>query len=194
MLSSCLLYIVLIASVSSGAESLCVAQARQLGHGDVAAGWLAAAMPTGACLGTILFGRLLTGARARHALLPAAASVMLALILTGYHPRIPMVFALWAGAGIGVGTLNLLMPIYTANIPNEYRSLGYGLGSTALMVGQGVAGVSGGVIANAIGATLTVTLLGEVGLLMVALLASRWPALPAFPGEVSATATTAAAA
>jgi MFS family permease len=183
MLRSCLLYIVLIASVLMAAESLCVAQARALGHGDVAAGWLAAAMPIGGCLGTVLFGRFLTGARARRALLPGAALTMLPLILTGYHPTLPTVFALWTVAGLGAGAINLVMPIYTAKIPNEYRSLGYGIGSTGLMVGQGVASLTGGLIATAVGATLTVTLLGELGLLAVAALAARWPALPAFPGE-----------
>lgn len=183
MLRSCLLYIIVIASVSMAAESLCVAQARELGHGDVATGWLAAAMPVGGCLGTVLFGRLLTGGRARAALLPSGAASMLALVLTGYHPTLPTVFTLWALSGVGLGTINLLMPIYMANIPNDIRSLGYGLGSTGLMVGQGVAGLTGGLIATTVGPSLTITLLGELGLLAVAALALRWPVLPRFPGE-----------
>jgi MFS family permease len=111
---------------------------------------------------------------------------MLPLIAAGYHPTVPTVFVLWTVAGLGAGAINLVMPIYTAQIPNEYRSLGYGIGSTGLMVGQGLASLGGGLIATAVGASLTITLLGELGLLAVAVLAVRWPTMPALHGETPA--------
>jgi MFS family permease len=184
MLRSWLLYALVLGTVLMAAESLCVAQAHELGHGTVAAGWLAAAMPAGGVIGTVLFGRILTGAHARNALLPAAGAALLALVLAAYHPTVAGSLVWWTLAGIGAGAINFVAPLYIAHAPAEYRSVALGLATTGLMVGQGIGGLTGGVLANLIGATLAIALIAELGLLALITLARSWPAIPALPGEM----------
>jgi MFS family permease len=96
------------------------------------------------------------------------------------------VVALWVFSGVGLGTINLMMPVYMANVPNTRRSLAYGLGSTGLMVGQGVSGLGGGLLATSVGSADTVTLFGGLGLLAVGALAIRWPDVKIPPDDRSA--------
>ncbi len=145
----CLLF--LGPTVLATAEGLALPLAADLGLGEQGAGILLAAPPLGSAVGLLVVGRMSAPTRERL-VAPSAVSVGLCVAAAGLAglvgPAVLVVVALLL-AGLGMGHFAQLQAAIVGLVPAGARGRVVGLANTALQLGQALALLLAGVIAQA---------------------------------------------
>ena len=155
-------------------EALAAPYARALGGGAPAIGLLMAAMPAGTVIGGFVIGRML---RPSDRMRPMGWLAMLScgpLIFSLTHPPLPVLILLLALAGVGGAYQLAAAAAFVTALPAARRVCAFAVAQTGLLAAQGLGIVTGGAVAQRIGAPGAVTLAGLMGLLAAAALASDW--------------------
>ena len=149
-LRSLLGYALLGAVAVAAPESLAIPVVSSLGGGSIGAGILTASIPAGFILGSFAVLRL--PAEDRPRLLPWLVLVsVLPLLATPAVHDVTALVALWALSGLGSSLQLIASAAYVSAAPIQARGRAYGLASTSLMAGQGVAQFGAGAISSAMG-------------------------------------------
>ena len=155
-------------------EALAAPYARELGGGAAAIGLLMAAMPAGTVIGGFVIGRLL---RPSDRMRPMGWLAMLScapLIFSLAHPPLPVLILLLALAGAGGAYQLAAAAAFVTALPAARRIRAFAVAQTGLLAAQGVGIVTGGAVAQRVGAPKAVGLAGLMGLLAAATLATNW--------------------
>jgi MFS family permease len=156
-----------------GAESLIVPYTASLSHPASAAGPLLAAVPAGMLAGDVLVGRFCSPWLRSRLSFPLAVAMgvpLLALCLR--PPLLPAGLALLA-CGSGFAYQLGIQQAFLDSVPEQRRGQAFGLNSTGVMGGQGLAPVAAGALGAALGAGAAMTIAGAATI--VAALALRGP-------------------
>ena len=155
-------------------EALAAPYARTLGGGAPTIGLLMAAMPAGTMIGGFVIGRLL---RPSDRMRPMGWLAMLScapLIFSLAHPPLPVLILLWALAGAGGAYQLAAAAAFVTALPAARRVRAFAVAQTGLLAAQGLGILTGGAVAQRVGAPGAVTLAGLLGLLAAAALATDW--------------------
>ena len=155
-------------------EALAAPYARVLGGGAAAIGLLMAAMPAGTVIGGFVIGRLL---RPSDRMRPMGWLAMLScgpLIFSLAHPPLPVLILLLALAGAGGAYQLAAAAAFVTALPAARRVRAFAVAQTGLLAAQGLGIVTGGAVAQRVGAPEAVALAGFMGLLAAAALATDW--------------------
>ena len=155
-------------------EALAAPYARVLGGGAAAIGLLMAAMPAGTVIGGFVIGRLL---RPSDRMRPMGWLAMLScgpLIFSLAHPPLPVLILLLALAGAGGAYQLAAAAAFVTALPAARRVRAFAVAQTGLLAAQGLGIVTGGAVAQRVGAPGAVALAGFMGLLAAAALATDW--------------------
>jgi MFS family permease len=155
-------------------EALAAPYARVLGGGAAAIGLLMAAMPAGTVIGGFVVGRLL---RPSDRMRPMGWLAMLScapLIFSLAHPPLAVLVVLWALAGAGGAYQLAAAAAFVAALPAARRVRAFAVAESGLLAAQGLGILTGGAVAQRVGAPGAVALAGLMGLLAAAALATDW--------------------
>ncbi|GAA2757100.1 MFS transporter [Actinopolymorpha rutila] len=142
----CLLF--LGPTVLATAEGLALPLAAELGLGDQGAGILLAAPPLGSAVGLLAVGRMSTRGRERL-VAPGSVAVGLCVAAAGLAGPAVLVVAALLLAGLAMGHVAQLQAAIVGLVPAGARGRVVGLANTALQLGQALALLLAGVIAQA---------------------------------------------
>jgi predicted MFS family arabinose efflux permease len=155
-------------------EALAAPYARVLGGGAPAIGLLMAAMPAGTVIGGFVVGRLL---RPSDRMRPMGWLAMLScapLIFSLAHPPLAVLVMLWALAGAGGAYQLAAAAAFVTALPAARRVRAFAVAESGLLAAQGLGILTGGAVAQRVGAPGAVALAGLIGLLAAAALATDW--------------------
>jgi MFS family permease len=155
-------------------EALAAPYARVLGGGATAIGLLMAAMPAGTVIGGFVVGRLL---RPSDRMRPMGWLAMLScapLIFSLAHPPLAVLVMLWALAGAGGAYQLAAAAAFVTALPAARRVRAFAVAESGLLAAQGLGILTGGAVAQRVGAPGAVALAGLIGLLAAAALATDW--------------------
>ena len=155
-------------------EALAAPYAHVLGGGAPAIGLLMAAMPAGTVIGGFVIGRLL---RPSDRMRPMGWLAMLScapLIFSLTHPPLAILILLLALAGAGGAYQLAAAAAFVTALPATRRVRAFAVAQTGLLAAQGMGIVTGGAVAQRVGAPGAVALAGFMGLLAAAALATDW--------------------
>ena len=156
-------------------EALAAPYARTLGGGAPTIGLLLAAMPAGTVIGGFVIGRLL---RPSDRMRPLGWLAMLScapLIFSLAHPPLPVLILLWALAGAGGAYQLAAAAAFVTALPAARRIRAFAVAQSGLLAAQGLGILTGGAVAQRIGAPGAIAMAGMLGLLAAAALATDWP-------------------
>ena len=151
-----------------GAEALVVAYMGEREGTAAPMGLLLAAFPAGAAVGNLVVGRLVPTPLQRRATPWLFALVGLPLLPLALHPSLAMTGLCFMLASAGMAYQLGGQQAFVAAVPDVRRGLAFGLLGTGLMGGQGIGPIIAGVVANRLGAGVTMALLGGAILLAAA--------------------------
>jgi len=155
-------------------EGLAAPYARSLHGGPLTVGLLMAAMPTGMVVGAFLLSRA-AAPSTRIAMMGWLALLSCApLIGCVWSPPLWVVLLLWAIAGAGAAYQLAAASAFVQALNPANRASAFGLAQSGLYAVQGLGILTGGAIAQEIGAPLAVGLAGLVGLAAATVLAISW--------------------
>jgi MFS family permease len=155
-------------------EALAAPYAHVLGGGAAAIGLLMAAMPAGTVIGGFVVGRLL---RPSDRMRPMGWLAMLScapLIFSLAHPPLAVLVLLWALAGAGGAYQLAAAAAFVTALPAARRVRAFAVAESGLLAAQGLGILTGGAVAQRVGAPGAVALAGLMGLLASAALATDW--------------------
>lgn len=155
-------------------EALAAPYARVLGGGAPAIGLLMAAMPAGTVIGGFVVGRLV---RPSDRMRPMGWLAMLScapLIFSLAHPPLAVLVLLWALAGAGGAYQLAAAAAFVTALPAARRVRAFAVAESGLLAAQGLGILTGGAVAQRVGAPGAVALAGLMGLLAAAALATDW--------------------
>lgn len=134
------------------------------------------AAPAGFILGGLVIGRGVRPDRRRALVRPFAVLAPLALVPAVFDPP-PLVVALLAAvAGVAVaGLMPVANGMFVLALPHGYRARANGVMNTGVQVMQGIAVLATGVLAERFPIPRVVGLWSVAGVLLMLLLAMRWP-------------------
>ena len=158
-----------------GAEALVVAYVGERGGSAAPTGLLLAAFPAGAAIGDLVVGRWLSAARRRRAVPWLFVLVGIPLLPLAWGPSTAVTVALFTVAGAATAYQLGGQQDFLDAVPDARRGLAFGLYGTGMMTCQGVGPVVAGVLADVVGAAVTITALGAT-VLFAALFLARLPA------------------
>jgi len=162
-----------------GAEALVVAYMGERDGTAAPTGLLLAAFPAGAAVGNLVVGRFFAEPARRRATPWLFALMSLPLLPLAWHPPFAVTWLCFALASAGMAYQLGGQQVFLAAVPDDRRGVAFGLYSTGLMGGQGIGPVVAGIVANVVGAGMTIAVLGAV--ILVA--AVRYGPLPRIPAE-----------
>ena len=139
-------------------------------------GLIMAAGPVGFVIGGLVVGRL-AGPEMRHRLIrPFAVFAPLILVPALAAPPVPLVALLTMLSGVATGGLTpTLNTQFVLALPHGYRARAFGVMQQGLQVAQGGAVLLTGVLANRSSVPLVVGLWSVAGVILMLVLALRWP-------------------
>ena len=148
-------------------EGLAAPLAATTHAGPLAVGLLMAANPAGTIAGSVLISRL-EPARRLHWMTPLAVLSMAPLVMVAVHPSLPVLLALLALSGLGSAYNLPANAAFVAAVPAQLRGRAFGVVQSGMYVGQGLALVVAGLLAQVVNPCTVVAVLGAAGLLVVA--------------------------
>ncbi len=155
-------------------EGLAVPYAAALGGGSTAAGLLLAAIPCGAALGAIAFSRLVRPARRLALMGPLAVVTCAPLVVFALRPGLVLAIVLFAASGAASAYQLAANAAFVAAVPPEARGTAFGLVQAVMCVGQGLAIVTAGALAQLWEPAWVITGAGLGGCVVAARLAAQW--------------------
>jgi hypothetical protein len=155
-------------------EGLAAPYARALGGGTLDVGLLMAAMPVGTVIGGFAFGRLMTPSTRLRVMGWLAMLSCAPLIFSLAHPPLAVLVLLWALAGAGGAYQLAAAAAFVTALPAARRVRAFAVAESGLLAAQGLGILTGGAVAQRVGAPGAVALAGLMGLLASAALATDW--------------------
>ena len=144
-------------------EGVSAPLAAALGGGAVAVGLILAAPAFGATVGAIGFSRLVAPATRVRWMSPLAAAACAVLVLFVFHPPLPIALALLALSGTFDCYQLAANASFVAATPARQRSQAFGIAQGGMSLGQGVAIVVAGALAEHYAPSLVIAAGGAVG-------------------------------
>lgn len=139
-------------------------------------GLIMAASPVGFILGGLAIGRGVRPSRRQALIRPFAVLAPLALVPAVLNPPAPVVALLTAISGFAVaGLMPVCNGLFVQALPDGYRARAFGVMNTGVQVMQGVAVLATGMLADRFPLPGVVGLWCLAGVLLMLLLATRWP-------------------
>ena len=136
-----------------------------LGGGAVAVGFILAAPALGATVGAITFSRFVAPARRVRWMSPLAAVACGVLILFAFRPPLPIALMVLAVSGLFDCYQLAANASFVAATPARQRSQAFGIAQGGMSLGQGVAIVTAGALAQHYAPSLVIAASGAVGAL-----------------------------
>ncbi|MGI5147997.1 MFS transporter [Plantactinospora sp. CA-294935] len=144
------------------------------------------AAPAGFILGGLLVGRGLRPDLRRSLVRPFAVLAPLALVPALFDPPPGVVALLAAVAGFAVaGLMPVTNGLFVLALPHGYRARANGVMNTGVQVMQGVAVLATGLLAERFTIPRVVGLWSAAGVLLMLLLALRWPRAERFDAAIA---------
>ncbi|GAA3767125.1 MFS transporter [Plantactinospora mayteni] len=144
------------------------------------------AAPAGFILGGLLVGRGLRPELRRSLVRPFAVLAPLALVPALFDPPPVVVALLAAVAGFAVaGLMPVTNGLFVLALPHGYRARANGVMNTGVQVTQGVAVLATGLLAERFTIPRVVGLWSAAGVLLMLLLALRWPQAERFDAAIA---------
>lgn len=161
-------------------EGLAAAWAGELAETRAEAGWTQAAImvanPVGFIIGGLVIGRL-TRPELRRRLIPAfAVAAPLTLVPALLAPPVYVIAAMAAACGFAVaGMFPAANGLFVQVLPPGYRARAFGVMQSGVQLAQGFAVIATGVLADRFALPIVVGLWSIGGVLLVGVMAIRWP-------------------
>ncbi len=166
--------LILVTVVSLGCmiatEGLAVSYAAQLGRGNVAAGLLTAAVPSGMAIGYFLVPRVFPPVQRLAAVRTLAVLWPLPLIATALHPPVAIAIALWSLTGL-LGSYHLLANLLFAQaLAPALRGRAFAFARALIIAIQGVGLLLAGLVGQWTSPATAIAVAGLTGALICPLL------------------------
>jgi MFS family permease len=144
-----------------------------------------AAGPVGFVIGGLTVGRLAGPAMQHRLIRPFAVFAPLILVPALVAPPVPVVALLTMLSGVATGGLTpTLNTHFVLALPHGYRARAFGVMQQGLQVCQGGAVLLTGTLASRSSVPLVVGLWSVAGVILMLLLALRWPSARMLDGEI----------
>jgi MFS family permease len=153
-------------------EALAVPFTHQLGAGTGATGWLMAADPIGALIGTLLLTRVVPQRWWPALLTPLAVAAGVPLVVSALAPALPVALALWSLTGLLTCYITIAQVTYVRRVPDERRGRAAGVASAGLQTAQGVGVLAAGALAELMAPSTAIGVCAAVGVVLAVLLAT----------------------
>jgi MFS family permease len=148
-------------------------------------GMIMAAGPVGFVIGSLVAGRLVSQQTRYKLIRPLAVCAPLVLVPALTGPPVPVVVLLTLLSGVATGGVTpTLNTQFVLALPHGYRARAFGVVQQGLQVSQGGAVLLTGALASASSVPLVVGLWSVGGVLLMLLLALRWPSAQALEDEI----------
>jgi MFS family permease len=144
-------------------EGVAAPLAATLGGGAVAVGLILAAPAFGATVGAIGFSRLVAPATRVRWMSPLAVAACAVLVLFVFHPPLPIALVVLALSGIFDCYQLAANASFVAATPARQRSQAFGIAQGGMSLGQGVAIVVAGALAEHYAPSLVIAASGALG-------------------------------
>jgi MFS family permease len=158
-------------------EGLAAPYAHSLHGTAFTVGLLMAAMPLGAVIGAVVFGRLVAPSEQIRTMGWMAMLACAPLIGSAWNPPLGVVLALWALAGVGGAFQLAAVSAFVRALQPGTRARAFGVAQSGLFAVQGLGILAAGAVAETIGAPMAVGLAGVLGLCAATGLAMSWTQL-----------------
>ncbi|HEU5471551.1 MAG TPA: MFS transporter [Actinophytocola sp.] len=156
-------------------EGLAAPYVSEIGGNTVAVGLLLAADPLGSVIGAFLFSRFVSAAARPKTLGPLAILAALPLLPCFLAPNLVVSFIMFAVAGaLGTALLMQANAQFTRGVPDEIRAQAAGLMNSGIATVQGLSPLFAGLLADQLGTTKTVGIVGVIGLAIAIPAAIAW--------------------
>jgi Major Facilitator Superfamily len=155
-------------------EGLVTPYAAEIGAGAGGAGLLLAAIPGGAVLGAAGFSRWIAAPRRLTLMGPLAIGTCVPLLLFAVQPGLGWSVLILAVSGAASAYQLAANAAFVTAVPPQSRGQAFGLIQALMSVGQGLAIVTAGALAQLSGAVWVIVAAGGVGGLAAAVLALGW--------------------
>jgi MFS family permease len=156
-------------------EGLAAPYAAGFGGGSVSVGLLMASDPFGSVLGAFVFTRWVrpeTRPRLVGAMFVLAAAVL--FVCFAKPGLVVSILVFMAGGALGTAALMQATASLSLAVPDSRRAQAMGLSNTGLTTVIGITPALGGVLADQVSASVTVGVVGAVGLVVAVPLAAHW--------------------
>lgn len=161
-------------------EGLAAPLAAGVGSTAVATGLVMAANPAGTVLGAAVLARCVGPPTRLTVMRPLAVLAVAPLLAFAAHPPLIVMLVLLFLSGLGSSYNLPANAAFVAAVPAHRRGAAFGLVSSGMYVGQGLAVALGGALASVVGPTTVVAVCGALGLAAALLL---WRPLSAVAGR-----------
>jgi predicted MFS family arabinose efflux permease len=155
-------------------QGLAVPYAAELGGGATVVGLLLAAYPVGMSLGSIVFSRWVDPDRRLRLMGPLAVVACAVLVTCVARPGLAGSLILFGLSGAASAYQLAASATFVARVPDHMLGRAFGLAQAGLSIGQGVAVVLAGALAELVRPSTVVSGSGAIGVLAAVPLAVAW--------------------
>jgi MFS family permease len=156
-------------------EGLAAPYTAEIGGGPIAVGLILASDPLGSVIGALVYTRWVTPARRPKMLGPLAIASAVPLLPCFLAPGLVVSFVLFAVSGaVGTAVLIQSSASFTRGVPDSSRAQALGLSQSGVATVQGLSPLLAGLLADRIGTTETVGIVGVIGLVIAIPAALAW--------------------
>jgi MFS family permease len=156
-------------------EGLAAPYTAEIGGGAAAVGFILASDPLGSAVGALVFSRWVAPATRLHVLGGLGVANCLPLLVCFLAPGLPVSIALFALAGaLGMALLMQASASFTRGVPDHSRAQAVGLQQSGMTGVQGLSPLLAGLLADQVGTTETVGIVGVLGLAIAVPAALGW--------------------
>jgi MFS family permease len=156
-------------------EALAVPFTHQIGASIGAAGWLMAADPVGALVGTLLLTRVVPQRWWPALLAPLAVATGVPLVASALAPALPVALLLWPLTGVLTCYLTIAQVSYVRQVPDHRRGRITGAVSAGLQTAQGLGVLLAGALAEPLAPSTAIGACAAAGVLLASVLATALP-------------------
>jgi MFS family permease len=155
-------------------EGIAAPYAARLGGGSIATGVVIASTTASTTIAIPLFTRFVRPRQRTNLMGPLAVLTCASLVLTALHPGLVvslLIFSLSAAFAVYQIAANTA---FVVRVPNERRAQAFGIASTGVIVGQGVAFVAAGAVTVVFTPAEVIAVGGGIGAVVACFLTLRW--------------------
>jgi predicted MFS family arabinose efflux permease len=170
-----LCFIIWLMAFSTVYEGLAAPYAAAVGAGTIAVGFLLAADPLGSVIGAWAYSRWVPERVRPRTIGLVTVLCPIPMLFAFFSPNIVLSCVLFVIAG-AFGTIAVMQATssYTLAVPDNRRAQMIGMSNTGLTTASGISPLIGGIVADQVGAPVTVGWFGLAVLVIGALLALGW--------------------
>ncbi|HEV2781424.1 MAG TPA: MFS transporter [Actinophytocola sp.] len=156
-------------------EGLAAPYTDEIGGGTIAVGLILASDPLGSAIGALVFTRWVSPTRRPRLLGPLAIASCLPLLPCFLAPGLVVSFVLFALSGaLGTAVIIQGAASFTRGVPDQLRAQAWGISQSGLATVQGLSPLLAGLLADQVGTTETIGVVGVIGLVIAVPAAWAW--------------------